>query len=61
MIMVIPFLENIYMKNKGVFGDTLLLINYYIHYGKDFVSQNVKYMELVINWLDNQIGYIVSI
>jgi len=38
MMAVLPFIENVYMKNKGVYGDTLLLINYYIYYGKDFVS-----------------------
>lgn len=50
---VFPCLENVFVKNKHCFGDTLLdTINYYLIYGRDRIMQERSLIEMLFRITD---------
>lgn len=48
MVKVFPVLPKTYEKSKGVFGNLLEVLNYYLYYGKDLFIQDKTWIEILL-------------
>lgn len=45
---IFPHLTKVFTKNKLVFGNLLDTLNYYLIFGRDYLSQNPEYLNILI-------------